>query len=57
MRASTCSRFGSMSAPLVIGYSLNLIGVAGVYGIVAVAFGLASIAVLTMGIETKGKTL
>jgi putative MFS transporter len=55
--ASTCSRFGSMSAPLVIGYSLNLIGVAGVYGIVAVAFGLACIAVLTMGIETKGKTL
>ncbi|WP_199883951.1 MFS transporter [Anaerosinus massiliensis] len=55
--ASTCSRFGSMSAPLVIGYSLNAIGFAGVYGIVAVAFGIACIAVLTLGVETKGKTL
>jgi len=55
--AATCSRFGSMSAPLVIGYSLESIGVSGVYSIIAAAFAIACIAVFFLGTETRGKTL
>ena len=55
--AATCSRFGSMSAPLVIGWSLAGLGVSGVYSIVAAAFVIAGFAVLALGSETKGKIL
>ena len=55
--AATCSRIGSMLAPLVIGYSLTFVGVSGAMTIVAGAFILAGIVVAFLGKETKGKSL
>lgn len=55
--AATCSRVGSMLAPLIIGYSLSSLGVSGVYAIVAGAFVLAGLVVVSLGVETKGQAL
>ena len=55
--AATCSRIGSMLAPLVIGYALNVVGVTGAMAIVAGAFILAGIVVAILGKETKGQSL
>lgn len=55
--ASTCSRVGSMFAPLVIGYTLAAIGVSGVYAIVAGAFVIAGLFVMILGAETRGRIL
>ncbi len=55
--AATCSRLGSMLAPLVIGYALNFVGVAGAIAIVAGAFVLAGIIVAALGQETRGRSL
>ena len=55
--AATCSRIGSMLAPLIVGYSLSSLGVSGVFSVVAAAFALAGVIVLTLGIETKGQAL
>ncbi|SDM10905.1 MFS transporter, putative metabolite:H+ symporter [Dendrosporobacter quercicolus] len=55
--AATCSRFGSMLAPLIVGYSLDSLGVGGVYGIIAIAFIAAGMVVWGLGVETRGKQL
>lgn len=55
--AATCSRVGSMLAPLVIGYALNFVGVTGAISIVAGAFFIASVIVAMLGQETRGKSL
>ncbi|MEN6414527.1 MAG: MFS transporter [Veillonellales bacterium] len=55
--AATCSRFGSMLAPLIVGSFLNVMGVAGVYGVIAGAFILAGFFVMAFGVETRGKQL
>lgn len=55
--AATCSRVGSMLAPLVIGYALNFVGVTGAIAIVAAAFVLASVVVALLGRETRGQSL
>ncbi|MBP2650890.1 MAG: naiP1 [Firmicutes bacterium] len=55
--AATCSRFGSMLAPLIIGYSLNSLGISGVYGVIAFAFVVAGLAVIFWGKETRGQHL
>jgi len=55
--AATCSRLGSMLAPLVIGYALNFVGVTGAIAIVAGAFILAGIVVAILGKETRGRSL
>ncbi len=55
--AATCSRVGSMLAPLVIGYALNWVGVTGAMTIVAGAFIVAAIVVAVLGRETKGQSL
>ncbi|WP_245692556.1 MFS transporter [Sporomusa acidovorans] len=55
--AATCSRVGSMLAPLVIGYALNFVGVTGAIAIVAGAFILAGIVVAILGRETRGQSL
>ena len=55
--ASTCSRFGSMLAPIIVGTFLNTLGVTGVYGVIAGAFVIAGVFVAMFGIETKGEHL
>lgn len=55
--AATCSRLGSMLAPMVIGFALNAVGVSGAIAIVAAAFALAGVVVAMWGVETRGKTL
>ena len=55
--AATSSRLGSMLAPLVIGYALKFVGVAGAIAIVAGAFVLAGIIVAALGQETRGRSL
>ncbi len=55
--ASASSRIGSMLAPMIVGYSLASLGITGVFGIVAMAFVAAGIAVSILGVETKGKRL
>lgn len=55
--AATASRMGSMLAPLVIGYALNFVGVAGAIAIVAAAFVIGGIAVAALGQETRGRSL
>jgi MFS transporter, putative metabolite:H+ symporter len=55
--AATCSRLGSMLAPLIVGYSLSSLGISGVFSVVAAAFALAGVFVLTLGVETKGQAL
>ncbi|SDD49123.1 MFS transporter [Sporomusa acidovorans] len=55
--AATCSRLGSMLAPLVIGYALTAVGVTGAIAIVAGAFIIACLAVAILGRETRGQSL
>lgn len=55
--AATCSRLGSMLAPLVIGFALNFVGVTGAIAIVAGAFVVAGIVVAILGTETRGRSL
>ena len=55
--ATTLSRVGSMLAPLIVGFSLNSLGIRGVFTVIASAFALAGIIVAILGIETKGLAL
>ncbi|MBP1765258.1 MAG: naiP1 [Firmicutes bacterium] len=55
--AATCSRFGSMLAPLIVGYSLASLGVTGVYAVISAAFVIAGLVVLALGVETRAKGL
>lgn len=55
--AAAFGRIGGIIAPTVIGILLGRLGVPGIFALNALMFFIASIAVATLGIETKGKTL
>ena len=55
--ASAVGRIGSLIGPAVIGVVLPTLGSAGVFALGAGSFVIAAIAVLTLGVETKGKSL
>ncbi|WP_261404731.1 MFS transporter [Chenggangzhangella methanolivorans] len=55
--ASAVGRIGSLIGPSIIGVVLPTLGNAGVFALGAGSFVVAAIAVLTLGVETKGKSL
>jgi putative MFS transporter len=55
--ASAVGRIGSLIGPALIGVVLPTLGQGGVFALGAGSFVLAAIAVLTLGVETKGKQL
>ncbi len=55
--ASAVGRIGSLIGPAVIGVVLPSLGSAGVFALGAGSFVLAALAVLTLGVETKGRAL
>lgn len=55
--ASAVGRIGSLIGPSVIGVVLPTLGNAGVFALGAGSFVIAAIAVLTLGVETKGRSL
>nr|WP_244593488.1 MFS transporter [Methylopila sp. Yamaguchi] len=55
--ASAVGRIGSLIGPSVIGVVLPTLGSAGVFALGAGSFVVAAVAVLTLGVETRGKSL
>jgi putative MFS transporter len=55
--ASAVGRFGSLLGPYLIGLILPTLGQSGVFALGASSFAIAALVVLTLGIETKGKSL
>ena len=55
--ASACGRVGAISGPIIVGYIIGSVGDAGVFTLGAASFALAALAVLILGIETRGRTL
>jgi putative MFS transporter len=55
--ASACGRVGAITGPIVVGYIIGAVGDTGVFTLGAVSFALAALVVLTLGVETRGRTL
>jgi MFS transporter, putative metabolite:H+ symporter len=55
--ASAFGRLGGLSAPIVIGYSYDRIGFAGVFVITTVVLVTGALAVAVLGVATAGKSL
>jgi putative MFS transporter len=55
--ASAIGRVGSLIGPYAVGVVLPIFGQGGVFTLGALSFGVAAVAVWTLGIETKGLTL
>jgi putative MFS transporter len=55
--ASAVGRIGSLIGPSIIGVVLPTLGNAGVFALGAGSFIIAAVAVMTLGVETKGKSL
>jgi MFS transporter, putative metabolite:H+ symporter len=55
--ASACGRVGAIMGPIVVGYIIGAVGDTGVFTLGAASFALAALAVLILGIETRGRTL
>jgi putative MFS transporter len=55
--ASAFGRVGAISGPIVVGYIIGAVGNAGVFTLGAASFAAAALVVLTLGIETRGRTL
>ncbi len=55
--ASAFGRIGAISGPIIVGYIIRAIGHAGVFSLGAASFALAAFVVLTLGIETRNRTL
>jgi putative MFS transporter len=55
--ASAVGRVGAITGPIVIGYIIGAVGDAGIFTLGAASFGLSAIVVLTLGIETRSRTL
>jgi putative MFS transporter len=55
--ASAVGRIGSLIGPALIGVVLPTLGHGGVFALGAGSFVIAAVAVLTLGVETKGKAL
>jgi MFS transporter, putative metabolite:H+ symporter len=55
--ASAFGRVGAISGPIVVGYIIGAVGDAGVFTLGAASFAIAALVVLTIGMETRGRTL
>jgi putative MFS transporter len=55
--ASAFGRLGAISGPIVVGYIIGVVGDTGVFTLGAASFAVAAMVVLTIGIETRGRTL
>jgi MFS transporter, putative metabolite:H+ symporter len=55
--ASAFGRLGAITGPIVVGYIIGSVGATGVFTLGATSFAVAALIVLTIGIETKGRTL
>ena len=55
--ASAFGRVGAISGPIVVGYIIGGVGDVGVFTLGAASFAAAAFIVLTLGIETRGRTL
>lgn len=55
--ASAFGRVGAISGPIVVGYIIGAVGDTGVFSLGAASFAVAALIVLTIGIETRGRTL
>jgi len=55
--ASAFGRVGAISGPIVVGYIIGAVGDTGVFTLGAASFAAAALVVMTLGIETRGRTL
>ena len=55
--ASAFGRLGAITGPIVVGYIIGSVGATGVFTLGATSFAVAALIVLTIGIETRGRTL
>jgi putative MFS transporter len=55
--ASACGRVGAITGPIVVGYIIGAVGNTGVFTLGAASFALAALVGLTLGVETRGRTL
>jgi putative MFS transporter len=55
--ASAVGRLGSLLGPSAVGLVLPLMGQGGVFTVGAVSFLIAALAVMTLGVETRGRAL
>jgi putative MFS transporter len=55
--ASAFGRVGAITGPIVVGYIIGAVGNVGVFTLGAASFAVAAFIVLTLGVETRGRTL
>jgi putative MFS transporter len=55
--ASAIGRIGAIVSPILVGYLYPLFGFAGVFGVTTIVLLLGAIAVVTMGVPTRGRSL
>lgn len=55
--ASSVGRIGSLAGPYLVGVLLPVTGQGGVFTLGALSFAVAAVAVLVLGVETRGKAL
>ena len=55
--ASAFGRVGAITGPIVVGYIIGAVGDVGVFTLGAASFAAAAFIVLTLGVETRGRTL
>ena len=55
--ASAFGRVGAITGPIVVGYIIGAVGDVGVFTLGAASFAVAAFIVLTLGVETRGRTL
>ncbi len=55
--ASAVGRLGAIASPILVGYIFPIGGFAGVFGMTTVVLALGALAVLFLGIQTKGRSL
>src|SRR5258708_30045967 len=55
--ASAIGRIGAIASPILVGYLYPVFGFAGVFGVTTVVLLLGAIAVVVMGVPTRGRSL
>jgi putative MFS transporter len=55
--ASSIGRLGAIAAPILVGYVYPLLGFPGVFGATTLVLLVGALAVVLMGVQTKGRSL
>lgn len=55
--ASSIGRLGAIAAPILVGYVYPILGFGGVFGATTFVLGVGALAVVLMGVQTRGRSL